>query len=129
MAIHFKVTPKRPGGIAGERAPRYYPTLTGRSIADLNMICDRISERSSLHRADVKAVVESLIEIITELIQKGYNPRLDEFGTFSVHVSSKGKDHPEQVTSRDIESTKMAFLPSKRMKNLLKLIKFTKVTG
>jgi len=127
MPISYKVVTKRPGGIAGERTPRYYPALTGRSIADLNMICDLISERSTLHRADVKAVVESLIEVIPELIQQGYNPRLDEFGTFSVHVSSKGKDRSDQVTARDIESAKMTFLPSKRMKSLLKLIKFIKV--
>ncbi|MEP5613437.1 MAG: HU family DNA-binding protein [Cyclobacteriaceae bacterium] len=126
MSIKYTVVSKRPAGMAGQRPPRYYPNLTDRSIADLNMICDRIASRSTLHHADIKAVVESLIQVIPQFLQEGYNPRLDEFGTFSVHVSSSGKDHPDKVTVRDIESLRMSFLPSKRMKMLLKKIKFTK---
>jgi len=126
MPIKYTIVSKRPAGIAGKRSARYYPNLTGRSIADLNMICDTIAERSTLHHADIKAVVESLIQVIPEFLEKGYNPKLDEFGTFSVHVSSKGKDDPSKVTVRDIDSIRMSFLPSKRMKMLLKRIKFTK---
>ncbi|MEP1096383.1 MAG: HU family DNA-binding protein [Cyclobacteriaceae bacterium] len=127
MAIHFKVTPKRPGGIAGDRAPRFYPVLTDRETADLNMICQLISDRSTLHRADVKAVVESLIEVIPNLLSNGYNPKLGDFGTFSVHVSGKGQDQADKVTDKDITSVKMAFLPSKRMKAILNKLKFKKV--
>ncbi len=114
--------------MAGERAPRFYPVLTDRETADLNMICELISERSSLHRADVKAVVESLVDVIPDLISQGYNPRLDDFGTFSVHVSSKGKDQKDKVTVLDVEKVRMTFLPSKRLKAALNRLKFVKVT-
>ena len=126
MSIKYKVAAKRPGGMAGEREPRFYPVLTNRKAADLNMICELISSRCTLHQADVKAVVESLIGIIPELLRDGYNPRLDDFGTFSVHVSSKGKDQKEKVTKLDIDNIKMAFLPSKRLKAELKKFDFVK---
>lgn len=127
MSISYKVVSKRPGGIAGENSAKYYPSLTNRRKVDLNEISDLITARSTFSRGDVIGVMRSLIDLIPDLLQDGRNVRLDGFGTFSLHASSKGKEDPQKVTSRDITGLKMAFLPDKRIKQKLTQTKFTKV--
>ena len=126
MAIKYKVVSKKPGGLAGENAPKYYPVLTGRETADLEYVCERISERSTFSGADVVGVVQSFIELVPELLMNGKNVKLDGFGTFSVHASGTGRDSPEEVTSRDITKLKLSFLPDKRIKRKLSNAEFVK---
>jgi predicted histone-like DNA-binding protein len=75
-----------------------------------------ISARSILNSGDIIAVVESFVQIIPELLQDGYNVRLDDLGTFSLHASAVGQDAPNKVSSRDITNFKISFLPDKRIK-------------
>lgn len=126
MAVKYKVVSKRPGGFAGENAPRYYPIVTDREIMDLNQVCDFISENLQMHSAHVKGVLETFTRVVPTLLKNGHNVRLDGFGTFSLHVSSKGQDSLEKVTSRDITGIKMAFLPDKRIKRALRTTHFEK---
>lgn len=126
MSVSYKVVSKKPGGIAGENAPKYYPMVTSREMANLNEVCERIAERSTFSRADVVGVVQSLIDLLPELLLDGKNVRLDGFGIFSIHASGQGKDQPEEVTARDITKLKMSFLPDKQIKKKLKEATFVK---
>ena len=114
MAVSYKVVSKRPGGMAGQNAPKYYPVLTNRRVADLHEICDIISDRSTFSHSDVAGVVEAFVRLVPELLQDGYNVRLGDMGTFMLHASATGKDAPEKVSQKDITGLKMGFLPSKR---------------
>lgn len=126
MAITYKVVSKRPGGIAGENTPRYYPILTGRETVDLKAICNSISKRSTFSTADVMGVVQSFIELVPEILLEGNNVKMDGFGTFSVHASGKGKGQPEEVSARDISKLKVSFLPDKQIKKKLSEAAFVK---
>ncbi len=128
MAVSYKVVSKKPRGLAGTLPVKYYPVITNRSVIDLRDLCDRISEKSSLTSGDIMAVVESLIQDIPTLLMNGYNVKLDNFGTFSIHASAEGKDDPTKVRGRDVTSVKMSFLPSKYVKHKLKFTKFKKST-
>jgi predicted histone-like DNA-binding protein len=119
MSIDYKVVSKRPAGMAGDRAPRYYPVLTNRTAVDLNEFANLVSERSSFHRATIIGVINAMMDTIPGILKNGGNVRLDGLGTFSVHASSKGKDEADKVTSRDIDKLKMSFLPDKALKKEL----------
>ena len=127
MAVSFKVVSKRPGGMAGERTPKYFPIVRKRELVNSRTLADVISERSSFSTPVVIGMIESLIQIIPEILKKGNNVRLDGLGTFSLHVSGVVKDDPKKVTKRDITKVKMAFLPSKYIKRNLATTEFKKV--
>ncbi len=129
MAVSYKVVGKRPGGMAGERSPRYFPMVTKRGLIDARGLAELISERTSFSTADVIGVIESLIHIVPEMLKNGNNVKLDGFGTFSMHVSAVGQELPEKVTKRDITNVKMAFLPSKIVKEKLSRTEFLKAKG
>lgn len=126
MSISYKVAAKKPRGVAGEQPVKYYPVLTDRSIADSRYVMEIISGRTSFSRGDVMGMIQCLVELIPELLKDGKNVRLDGLGTFSVHARSKGKDTPEAVTLRDIDSLKISFLPDKEIKKEMKNTQFVK---
>jgi predicted histone-like DNA-binding protein len=121
------VVSRRPGGLTGTNEPRYYPVLTERRLVELRELCEAVSERSSLTKADLMGAVESLISMIPKYLQDGCTVKLGEFGSFNLHASSLGKDTPQEVTSRDISKVKMTFLPSKLVKRQLAKTDFKKV--
>lgn len=128
MPVSYKVVSKRPGGMAGPRAPKYYPALTKRRIMHTRELAEQISGATSFTTADVFGIIEALVSMVPHFLQDGRNIQLDNFGTFSIHVSGKGRDHPSKVTSRDITGVKLAFLPSKQLKKKLRYTKFVKTS-
>lgn len=125
MPLQYEVKSKKTT-LSSDQQIRYYPVLTGRRVADARKVSAEISAGSSLTKADVRAVLEALTEVIPRLLGDGYNVKLDDLGTFSVHAKSEGKDDPSKVTTRDIKSLDMSFLPSKRIKEELKILKVEK---
>lgn len=92
----------------------------------MEMVSKEIAARSTFTRADIAGVLESFSSLIPELLADGYNVKLDGLGSFSLHVSGKGQEDPEKVSSKDITKVKMAFLPSKRIKKALTQLTFRK---
>lgn len=125
MPVKYKIATKRPG-LAKDDKVKYYPIITDRTTTDLRDLCKIISHRSSFNAADVVGVVQSLIELIPELLQDGNKVKLDGFGIFSLHASGTGKENPDDVTSEDITGVKMSFLPDKYIKKQLKTTEFVK---
>ena len=112
--------------MAGERKPKYFPMVTKRDLIDTRALAELISERSSFSTPVLIGMIECLTQIIPTMLKDGNNVRLDGLGTFSLHVSGKGRDNPEKVTRRDITKVKMAFLPSKDIKRSLSTTEFKK---
>ena len=113
MAVKYKVASKRPGGVAGKRAPKYYPVITDRKTMSEREFSELIAERAGVHMGTVLAVAESLFRTIPELLMSGYNVKFNDLGTFSLHVSAEGKDTIDEVSAHDINKVKISFLPSK----------------
>ncbi|MEQ8472172.1 MAG: HU family DNA-binding protein [Marinoscillum sp.] len=127
MAVSYKVVSKRPGGMAGNNPPKYFPIVTKRSLMDTKSLAEEIGRRNGFSSAHVVGMIETLIQLVPEMLKQGRSVRLDGFGTFSLHVSGVGKDSPDKVTKRDITKVKMAFLPSKDIKRTLAATEFRKV--
>lgn len=126
MAVQYKVVSKKPGLSLPDSPTMYYPILTGRRQTDIRAVCKILSDSSTVTAGDIRGVLEGLIRLIPDLLMDGRTVKLDGFGTFSLHASAKGQGSPEMVTSRDITSVKMSFLPDKEIKRELKLTKFVK---
>lgn len=126
MAVSYKVVSKRPGGMAGAQQPKYYPALTKRQTMNSRKLAQEISAATSFTTADVMGMIEVLVHLLPHFLKEGNNVRLDNFGTFSLHVSGVGQEDPKKVTSRDISGIKMAFLPSKEVKKKLSTTQFVK---
>ena len=127
MSVDFKVVPIRPGGMAGDNEPKYYPALTNRKTVDLRKLSQDMSDKSTLHTADIYGVIQMLTEIIPKYLQRGHNIKLGDLGTFSLSVRGEGESEPEKVNSSNIKEVRMNFRPSRYLKDTLKHTEFKKV--
>ena len=127
MSVDFKVVPIRPGGMAGDNEPKYYPALTNRKTVDLRKLSQDMSDKSTLHTADIYGVIQMLTEIIPKYLQRGHNIKLGDLGTFSLSVRGEGESEPEKVNSSNIKEVRMNFRPSRYLKDTLKRTEFKKV--
>ena len=125
MSLSYKVVSKR-NTLSSKHDTLYYPVLTDRKVADLRAVTDEISRSSMINSADVMAVMEAFRKTMLHLLKEGYNVKIDDLGTFSVHASAKGKEDPEKVSYRDITKLSLSFLPSKDVKHQVNQFKVRK---
>ena len=125
MSLSYKVVSKR-NTLSSKHDTLYYPVLTDRKVADLRAVTDEISRSSMINSADVMAVMEAFRKTMLHLLKEGYNVKIDDLGTFSVHASAKGKEDPEKVSYRDITKLSLSFLPSKDVKQQVNQFKVRK---
>jgi predicted histone-like DNA-binding protein len=85
-----------------------------------------ISERTSISGLDVGFVIEVLLEYIPVLLLEGHSISPGDFGTFSLSLTSKPSDSPENVTAADIVKVNVQFRPGPEFKRALLNAKFEK---
>lgn len=126
MVIKYKaVMQKLPNAKEGEQ-PKYYARICNRSTMNLRELGRYIGERTSISGLDVGFVIEALLEYIPVLLLEGRSISLDDFGIFSISLTSKPSDSPENVTAADIIKVNVQFRPGPEFKRALTGAKFEK---
>jgi len=126
MTIEYKVvqitTPIKKEG----EDHKYYPRVCNRKKINLRDMSERIAAISTFSEIDVLGVLTAFVSEIPRFLLDNSSVELGELGTFSLHISSKGVENPEQINARKIKNVKMAFRPGTRIKKELKKAEFRK---
>lgn len=126
MSVEYKVVKYASPGVKGGGDYKYYPRITHRKIVKMKELCEHIALVSTFSEGDVMGVLHTFITEIPDLLKDNCSIDLEGLGIFSLHVSGEGSDTEEGVTARNITNTKIAFLPSKRLKAEVSDAKFIK---
>jgi predicted histone-like DNA-binding protein len=127
MAVYYKaVKIKSPLRKEGNKE-QYYPRVANRRKENLRDIGERISAMSTFNKADVIGVLEAFTELIPKLLKDNASVELGDLGTFSLHISGEGVDTEKEVTRFRIKKSKIAFLPSKRLKEDIANAEYLKI--
>jgi predicted histone-like DNA-binding protein len=129
MPIKYKAVAHSQPGIQGGGDYRYHARITDRDHIDLKNLCKAISKATTFSEADISGALKSLLEMIPEYLKRGYNVSLDDFGTFSLSLSSDTVASASELTSRNIRKVNLRFRPSKYFKEALQDASFEKVPG
>ena len=123
MAIPFysilKANPKT-------KKKQYYASFRKQGTYELIDIAERISEGSTFTTGDVYGLQEGFTRLIPIMLMEGNHVKLGELGTYSLKINSRPEDTARKVDVWSILGTTMNFLPGKRVKRMLKSVKFTK---
>lgn len=90
-----------------------------RQISTKELAAD-ISDRCTVHRADVQAVLEALSISATNYLLNGFGVKLGELGSLSVALRSKGAPSLEEFTPDMLLGAKVRFTPSRDILNKVK---------
>ena len=106
------------GAAAGSKL--YYAVNKSTGTCDFEELCDQIADRSTASRGDVQVVVDGLLYILKQRLQKGETVQLGDLGHFQAVIGSKG-------TKLESDFNASLFRPSVTLKSVTGLAKFEKI--
>ena len=89
--------------------------------------CDQIADRSTASRGDVQVVVDGLLYILKQRLQKGETVQLGDLGHFQAVIGSKGTKLESDFNASLIKRPRIVFRPSVTLKSVTGLAKFEKI--
>ena len=91
---------------------KWYPRAVMTNQLTLNDVAQRIQQNCSMKRSDVKAVLEELVEVMTQELQNSHSVRLDGFGTFRMGLTSAGSVTVREFNAaKDVLGVHVCFVP------------------
>ncbi|WP_337571887.1 HU family DNA-binding protein [Prevotellamassilia timonensis] len=98
----------------------YFPAIVQSGSLSLNDVVYRITKRSTMHAADIKAVLSALEQTVGDALTSGHSVRLGDLGSFSLTcTTTHGEDNPKLVTTKQVKKLRIRFTPSAAMKQKL----------
>ena len=97
----------------------WYPrTVTVGRPLEMEDVCKRIAEMSTVSEPDSKAVLSALGKVLGDLMNTGRTVHLEGLGYFyySCLSTGQGKEAKEDVDSDCIVGTRVQFLPERRVR-------------
>lgn len=119
MSILYKPR-KMVCAIPGQEKTGYFAAKVSSGTIDTNGLCYRISSKCTVTSADVKGVIEALIQEFELELLAGRNIRFGDLGIFSASITSDITTEKEELKPRNVRVKTITFLPSTRIKATLK---------
>jgi predicted histone-like DNA-binding protein len=128
MSIQIKVIERGQPGVQGGGVKKYYAKpVHGREIS-LDGLTKGIEKTSTVSGADIRAVLYAMVEEAVAGLSEGRIIRLGDLGSLRITISSEGRNTPEEVTATAVKKAGVIFTPGKKLQEMLKAAKYTKVS-
>jgi predicted histone-like DNA-binding protein len=127
MAIQIKSVERGQPGVAGGGAKKFYASPVHDKEISLDGLTKAIEKTSTVNGADIRAVLYAMVEEAVGGLSEGRIIRLGDLGSLRITLSSEGKDTAEAVTATSVKKAGVIFTPGKKLQEMLKSAKFTKV--
>lgn len=79
-----------------------------------------VEQRTGFHRGEVEGVLVAMAEVIEEMLSEGHSITIKGFGSFQTAVTSKGFEHPQEVTPGEVSVSRMYFIADRKLTRRLK---------
>ena len=107
MALLFKIVRdnrKNSGNL-------YYGRAVQIQTIDTDGLADIIQRNCTVKKSDVLAVINELVEVMTDQLQNSVTVKLDGFGSFKIGLKTVGADKPENFSiSRNVAGLRVNFM-------------------
>ena len=127
MSIKFKTLERGEPGVVGGGTKKWYAATVNDQHENLKGLTLDIERMSTVNRADILAVLSSLVQLIPERLVNSTIVELGDLGNFRTSIKSTGALKEEDVSSNNIIGYKVVFYPGKDIKNALKTATYEKV--
>ncbi len=93
------------------------PVAVSTQMVDEEYLARLIGQRSTVHAADIAAVLTALPEVISEALADGFSVQLGKLGSFNLVVECEktGVATSAEVSPKQITNVKVQFRPPRKM--------------
>jgi len=106
---------------------KYYALAQAYGEMDFDAICEDVESRCTVTKADITAVLESVLVSMKAGLANGQIVRMGNFGSFQVGVNGTGADTEKEHTASMIKGTRISFRPGKLITDMQKTLSFAQV--
>lgn len=128
MPVKYKVIEKGQPGVLGGGTKLNYASLVSGGEMTLEDLSKILEKRSTISGADLRAVVYGIVDAVRDALEDGKIVRLGDLGSLRMSLKSKGEATAEDVSITTIDGVKFIFTPGPLLKDMVKLLKYTKVS-
>ncbi len=108
-------------------APRkFYPSYKSSGRITMRQLSKRIAQVSTVSPGDTAAVIETLLDIVPQLLEEGNIVELGALGTFRLAIKTEGSATEAEVSVNNITKVTPRFVPSRELKEAVANTKFEK---
>lgn len=111
MSLNLRVT-KKTLHFTKEKKEVYVASPDRGNVIDAEKIAELIAKDTGTRPAQVKMVLDTLIDSMMAWLEEGHGVQLGSFGSFHPSVKSKSSDDPDEV---EVRRTKLTFYPSREL--------------
>lgn len=119
MSINY-VRIKRMINVGAEPGLKYMAKSFVSYDIDLSQIAKEIEESTSLTEADINSCLIEMQRVFLRHILKGARIHLGNLGTFTTSIKAEAQNTLEDVTVNTIKRVRVNYLPSAKMRNIIK---------
>ena len=105
---------------------KFYAAPSYTEDVNLNKVAQDISNTCTLTHANISAVLDSFLTVLPGYLENGHSVKMGDFGRFRLSFKSVGQEKEEDVSANDIVVARILFVPSTRLKEKLKSIRYSK---
>lgn len=109
-----------------EEEPKWYPQAIADGETTINDLADYASSVSTVSKADILAVLETVFEKTSKDLSDGKIVRIGEHFSLQVSVTGFPSDKESDVNGSKVKTAHILFRPGKVLSNMLKLLTFKK---
>ena len=88
-----------------------------------------ISKMSSLNYGVIQGVLGTLYDVMEEQVRFGRTVQMGDLGTLFMTIQSRSASKAEEFDNGNIDGARIRFLPSKKLKSVIKGLTYEKVNG
>ncbi len=112
-----------------EAPKKFYAQAKSSGELTFKKLATEIAEGSTtVSDTDVLAVLNDLTKLLNRHLSEGKIVRFGDFGSFRLSLSSEGAETKEKFHPALIKKAKINFRPGASTQNMLKTLKYTKIT-
>lgn len=128
MAVKFKSILRGEPGVVGGGIKKYYAIAISSGEHSLIKLSTYISKATTVNKADVLAVLSSLVEFMIIELSDGSIIRLGELGSLRLSIHSEGVENEEDLKASSIKDVSIIFTPGAELRKTLKTLDFEKIS-
>jgi predicted histone-like DNA-binding protein len=127
MSIQIKSVERGVPGVSGGGVRKFYAIPVHDREVSLEGMTKAIEKTSTVSGADIRAVLYAMVEEAVSGLSDGRIIRLGDLGSLRITLRSEGKTTSEEVTAQSVKKAGVIFTPGKKLQEMLKAAKFTRV--
>lgn len=118
MCARYRMV-RNPNPTGENKKQALHPRVVPYGTLHTDDLIEEASERSSMSSGDIKGVLQVLADVMADRLNQGYNVEIENFGFFSVSLTSRPVMDKKEIRSESIHFRNVNFRCGKYLKRKL----------